>query len=49
MRKVYGNFTSLKTQTITVTLGQRKKLVIKILKNPEELLIYRKTAKKTIK
>jgi len=47
MREIYNNFTSLKTQAITVTLKQGKKLVINVLKNPEKLLTYKKTAKKT--
>jgi len=49
MREVYSGFTNLKTQIITITLGQGKELVVNVLRNPENLLIYKKIAKKTIK
>jgi len=35
MREVYSNSTDLKTQAITVTLGQRKELVINIPGHPK--------------
>jgi len=49
MREVYSNFTDLEIQAITVTLRQGKKLIINVPKNPKKLLIYKKTAKGTIK